>query len=238
MILKLRESFQILKNNFILISFIIFTTATFDIFLDAFDIYKLLGDSHFFKDFFPTSFDSEIFKLLIYVLPPVIMKLLVHLIFNSLSIGSLLYVISNYRKGISVNYIQTIKFALEKWKSVLGSNLLVLIYTLAGLNIVLSTHYFFVEEAVVIENEKISLSRKRSSILTMGRRWSIFYLIIFYIILSLIFSFIKGSFTLPIFESNKVLFAIIIDYFKEFVFSVLYIYKFLFYLEAKEAIKD
>ena len=162
-------------------------------------------------------------------------------IFGPICIGALVYALFQIKSGRPVTYREAIAVGLRKWRSLfvarfvagflMGLGFIALVIP----GIVLAVRYSLLEAAVVIEGQGTSESRARSTVLTKGRRWQIFWTAVVFFIPFMIFSFVLYL-PLGIFESlNTMAVEVLLDCILNIAYAIVQIAIFLFYWEATQA---
>lgn len=233
MINKLKEGFNLLKNNLFLLSFLILTI----------NIVQGFFHNVFYSIF--VSFlgnlieDSEIFKIVTDTSKDFILVMINSVVDSTLYpfyITAILSMLSRAKQGLEVNYFDTVSFSCKK-----GTYLL-LAWFIANIYITLSLmtfliNYVFIDEVIVLENQKIELCRKRSTELSKNLKLEIIYFLVVYFMVFIFSAFLDSALDFYFTGFFKSLTRSILVYATYFIYSLLYSVKYLYYLDAKKVIK-
>ena len=168
------------------------------------------------------------------------MTLLIEAILGPIYIGALVHSLFQIKSGHPVTYTEAVTVGMRKWGWLLAARFVAGILMCLGLvalvipGIVLAVRYSLLDAAVVIEGKGTSESRARSTFLTEGRRWQIFWTAVVFFIAFMVISFLLYL-LLGFFESlNTMAVDVLLDCILDIGYAVLQIVIFLFYWEAKQ----
>jgi hypothetical protein len=105
----------------------------------------------------------------------------VTLVFDPISIGALIYALSRLKSGERPGYFESIAFGFRNWPRLLVVRLLVGIWIGFGLlllvlpGVVLAVRYALTSPVALVEHAGTDKARHRSTELTRGVRWQIFW---------------------------------------------------------------
>lgn len=159
-------------------------------------------------------------------------------IFGPIYIGALLYALFQIKSGRTVTYREAMTVGLRKWGTLFVARLAASLFILLGLialvvpGVVLTVRYSLLDAAVVIENRWPAESRKRSTALTKGRGWPIFWSAVVFFTLFIALSvalYLPLDFIEPL---NTMTVEVMLDCILDIVYAVIQIVMFLFYWEA------
>lgn len=165
----------------------------------------------------------------------------IELIFGPIYIGAMVFALFQIKSGKAVAYREAIAVGFRKWGSLFAARFVAGFLTGLGLvalivpGIMLAVRYSLLDSVVVLEQASIiSNPRERSTELTEGKRWQIFWSAILFYIPFLMLSF---ALYLPLesFESfNIIPVEVALDCLLDIIYAVIQIVIFLFYWEATE----
>ena len=162
-------------------------------------------------------------------------------IFGPLYIGALVHSLYQIKTGRPVTYREAMTVGLKNWGALFGARLVAGFLMGLGLialvipGLILAVRYSLLDAAVIIENKGASESRARSTELTIGCRWQIFWSAIIFAILFMSLSFIVYL-PLGLIESlNTMPIEIVLDCILDIAYAVIQIVIFLFYWESTQA---
>jgi len=165
-------------------------------------------------------------------------------IFGPLYIGALVFALYKIKSGHAVTYKEAIGVGLKNWGSLFAARFVAGLLTILGLiafiipGLALAVRYSMLDEALVLEGKGVSQSRERSTELSAGRRWQIFWSAFLFFIPFAIFSFLIYL-PLTYFESlDHMVTGVILDCILDLVYAVIQIVIFLFYWETTHAERD
>jgi len=113
-------------------------------------------------------------------------------IFGPIYIGALVYAMFQIKSGRAVTYREAMGVGIRKWGSLFAARfaagILILLGSIALVipGIILAVRYSLLDAPVVIEGKGASAARARSTALTIGRRWRIFWAAILFFIVYMI----------------------------------------------------
>ncbi len=161
-------------------------------------------------------------------------------IFGPIYIGALVYALFQIKSGRTVTYKEAIAIGFKKWGSLFAARFVAGI--LIGLGsvalvipgVILAVRYSLLDPAVIIEGRGTSESRARSTELTVGRRWQIFWAAVLFFVpymilctaIDLPLGFIESLDIMPV--------EVVLDCILDIAFAVIQIVLFLFYWEATQ----
>jgi len=160
-------------------------------------------------------------------------------IFGPLYIAALVYALSQIKRGRSVSYKEAMAVGFKKWGLLFGARFVAGIFIALGLvalivpGIILFVRYSLLDGVVVLEEGKLtSNARARSTALTSGRRWQIFWAAILFFPLFAVASFtlyLPLGFIEPL---NIMPVEVVLDCVLDIIYAIIQIVIFLFYWEA------
>lgn len=172
--------------------------------------------------------DFGIFKL----------TMLIDAIFSPIYSGAIIFALFQIKSGRTVTYSQAMAVGLKKWGTLLVARSMAGIYIVFGLlaliipGIILAVRYSLLDAPIIIENMWPSESRGRSTDLSNGKRWQIFWSVIFFFITFFILVFAIYA-PLDFIESlNTMIVEIVLDCMLDIASGILPVVLFLFYWEA------
>ncbi len=219
MFTKFIEAFRLLCQNFRLFAAIIFTVWVPGNLLINFISYNL-----------PEVSESFLMRL----------PMLIETVFGPLYFGALVYALYQIKSGNPVSYREAMSIGSQKWGSLFLARFVAGFLTMLGLiafivpGLMLAVRYSLLDAAVIVEGKGARDSRVRSTELTKGRRWPIFWsaLLFLMVFFSMSFALYLGFALVPLLDN---MFAgTLLDCFLDLVFAIIQIVLFLFYWEATE----
>jgi len=166
------------------------------------------------------------------------LTMLIEGVFGPIYIGALVFALFQIKSGRTVTYKAAMTVGLKKWGALFVARLMASLYIVLGLiavvipGIVLAVRYSLLDAAVIIEDKWPSESRARSTNLTTGRRWQIFWsgvlVFVTFIILSLAIYAPLGF----IESLNTMIVEVILDCLLDIAYAVIHVVIFLFYWES------
>lgn len=223
---KFREAISLLRSNIRLFSLIILTIwLPGNIIINYLDYYVFYGED--FVDLTRVSMSIEG-------------------IFGPIYIGALIYALSRLKQYQVVTYTEAITTGFRNWGRLWWAQFVAgLIITLGFIalivpGIVLTIRYMLIDSAVILEGADASESRKRSSELTAGKGWQIFWAYVLFLFVITIFSFIVYvpvgvMIELGFIEQlSSMIICIVIDCVLDVIYAIIIIVMFLFYWESKD----
>jgi hypothetical protein len=162
-------------------------------------------------------------------------------IFGPIYIGALIYALSRIKSGQTVTYKQAIAVGFKKWGSLFAARFIAGICIVLGLlaliipGIIMTVRYSLLDEVIILEEDRVTTNpRSRSTDLTVGRRWQIFWAgILFYVIFA-VASFVLYL-PLAFIDSFKLMpLEVVLDCILDIAFAVIQIVIFLFYWESTQ----
>ena len=160
MFTKFIEAFRLLCQNFRLFAAIIFTVWVPGNLLINFMSYNL-----------PEVSESFLMRL----------PMMIETVFGPLYFGALVYALYQIKSGNPVSYREAMSIGLQKWGSLFLARFVAGFLTMLGLiafivpGLMLAVRYSLLDAAVIVEGKGVRDSRARSTELTKGRRWAIFW---------------------------------------------------------------
>ena len=165
-------------------------------------------------------------------------------LFGPLYIGALVYSLFRIKSGHAVTYREAISVGLKNWGALVGARFVAGLLMGLGFmalvvpGVILAVRYSLLDAAVIVEGKGTSQSRARSTELSLGRRWQIFWSAILFFILFMIFSIVIYL-PLGFVESLDVMpVEVILDCILDIAYAVIQIVIFLFYWEATQTHHD
>lgn len=159
-------------------------------------------------------------------------------IFGPIYIGALVYALFQIKSGRTVTYQEAIAVGFKKWGPLFAAKFVAGILMGLGLiafvipGVMLAVRYSLVDAAVIVEGKSASASLRRSTELTVGRRWQIFWAGVLFcfpfmslsVAVYLPLAFVESLDIMPV--------AVVLDCGLDMDFALLQIVVFLFYWEA------
>ena len=162
-------------------------------------------------------------------------------IFGPIYIGALIFALFRIKSGHVVTYKEAIGVGLKNWGSLFAARLVAGLLMGLGFialiipGLILAVRYSLLDAAVIIEGKGTSQSRARSTELSIGRCWQIFWSAILFFILLTIFSFVIYLPLGSVESLNIMPVEVILDCIFDIAYAVIQIVIFLFYWEATQA---
>ena len=159
-------------------------------------------------------------------------------IFGPIYIGAMIHVLWKLKNGAHARYWEAIAVGFRNWGRLFAARLVVGIIVMLGFivfvipGIILQVRYALLDSAVVLEGAGAHRATVRSTELTVGRRWQIFFAAILFFVPYLFLSFaIYLPFDLyP--QLDTMATSVVMDCFLDIVYAIVQIVMFLFYWEA------
>ena len=161
-------------------------------------------------------------------------------IFGPIYIGAMIYALAQLKQGQRPTYSEAMTVGFRNWgrlfvaRFVAGLLIGFGIIALIVPGIVLAVRYALLDPAVILEDANVSESRKRSTQLTEGIRWQIFFAaLLFHVAFGVIVIVVATPLAfLP--ELDTMAANVALDCFFDILYSVIQIVMFLYYWEATE----
>nr|WP_143547731.1 hypothetical protein [Rhodopirellula sp. SM50] len=159
-------------------------------------------------------------------------------IFGPIYIGAMIHVLWKLKTGEYVSYSEAIGVGIRNWGRLFAARLVAgLIITLGFIvflipGIVLQVRYALLDSAVVLDGAGAHRATVRSTELTVGMRWQIFFAAILFFVPYLFLSF---AIYLPVDlypQLDTMATSVVMDCFLDIVYAIIQIVMFLFYWEA------
>jgi len=161
------------------------------------------------------------------------------LVFGPICGGALVYALFQIKCGRAVTYREAIAVGFKKWGSLFAARFVAGFLTGLGLlalvipGVVLAVRYSLLDTVVVLEEPGIMKNaRSRSTDLTSGKRWSIFWAAVLFHIPFAILSFVIYLPLDSVEALNSMPVAVLLDCVLDVAYAVIQIILFLFYWEA------
>jgi hypothetical protein len=165
-------------------------------------------------------------------------------IFGPIYIGALVYALFQIKSGRSVTYREAIAIGFKKWGSLFAARFVAGLFIGLGFlallipGIVLLVRYSFLDEVVILEEGRIATNaRSRSTALTVGKSWQIFWSAVLFFIF---FSLLSFAIYLPlgfIDSLNIMPVEVVLDCILDLAYAVIQIVIFLFYWESTQNLR-
>ncbi|WP_145385536.1 hypothetical protein [Stieleria neptunia] len=159
-------------------------------------------------------------------------------IFGPIYIGAMVHVLWKLKTGEYVSYSEAIGVGFRNWGRLFAARLVAgLIVTLGFIvfvipGIVLQVRYALLDSAVVLEGAGAHRAAVRSTELTVGRRWQIFFAAILFFVPYLFLSF-AIYFPVDLYpQLDTMATSVVMDCILDIVYAIIQIVMFLFYWEA------
>jgi hypothetical protein len=161
-------------------------------------------------------------------------------IFGPIYVGALVYALFQIKSGRTVTYKEAIAIGFKRWRSLFAARFVAGILMGLGFialvipGVILAVRYSLLDPAVIIEGRGTSESRARSTELTAGRRWQIFWAAVLFFVAFMILSF---TIYLPLgfIESLDITpVEVVLDCILDIAYAVIQIVIFLFYWESMQ----
>ncbi|QDV84095.1 hypothetical protein TBK1r_30400 [Stieleria magnilauensis] len=159
-------------------------------------------------------------------------------IFGPVYIGAMIHVLWKLKRGEYAGYSEAIGVGIRNWGRLFAARLVAgLIVTLGFLvliipGIVLQVRYALLDSAVVLDDADAHSARVRSTELTVGMRWQIFFAAILFFVP---YMFLSVAIYLPVDfypQLDTMATSVVLDCFLDIVYAIIQIVMFLFYWEA------
>jgi hypothetical protein len=160
-------------------------------------------------------------------------------IFGPVYIGAMVYALSRLKQGQSVSYREAMSVGIKNWGRLFAARFYVGVITALGLialvvpGVVIAVRYALLDCVIILEEGEAGKARDRSSDLTKGRRWQIFWAAVVFFIAFALLSFLlylPQSIAEPL---NVMAYDVVMDCLLDVVYGVIQITMFLYYWEAK-----
>ena len=166
------------------------------------------------------------------------LTMLIEGIFGPIYIGALVFALFQIKSGRTVTYKAAMSVGLKKWGTLFVARLMASLYIVLGLlavvipGTVLAVRYSLLDATVIIEDKWPSESRARSTNLTKGHRWQIFWSVVIFFVTFIILSLAIYA-PLGFIESlNTMTVEVVLDCLLDIAYAALQIVIFLFYWES------
>jgi hypothetical protein len=167
----------------------------------------------------------------------------IEMAFSLISTGALYHSLLQIKSGRSVTYKEAMTVGFKKCQTLYIANLVAGIFICLGFvaliipGFFLMVRYSFIDAVVVIEDKGTKASLARSTELTTGYKWQIFWAFVVFVVSFLILS-IAIELPVELITSLKILpIEIVLDCIRDIAASVMTIVLFLFYWESVQANK-
>lgn len=217
---KFKESFSLLRDNFVLFSALILTVwLPGNLVINYYDHSVYFGHD-----------DRSVFRL----------TNTINTFLGPICVGALLYALGKIKIGEKVTYLQAMGVGIRKWPTIFIGNVLVGVLTLFCLflliipGLIVFVKYQFVESAIIIEGVKATQAMKRSWKLTSRKAMKFLGIWALFIIGYLVLVFIKSLFVELIDTSNNIIINSLLDCILNLGYIPIQILMFLYYWEARE----
>jgi hypothetical protein len=160
-------------------------------------------------------------------------------LFGPIYAGGLIYALSKRMRGERVTYGEAIAVGFRSWGRLFGARWFTAFWVILGLiafiipGVVLQVRYSLLDAVVILEGANGPEARRRSTRLTEGRRWSIFFAGILFFGTFVPFSFAVGLVPDEFEEAQTMWAAVVLDCALDVLATILTIVLFLFYWEAR-----
>ena len=160
-------------------------------------------------------------------------------IFGPIYIGAMVYALARLKEGRDVSYLEAIAVGFKNWGRLFAARFVAGLLIVLGLvalivpGIVLLVRYALLDCVVVLEGAPTTTARARSTLLTAGRRWQIFWAAVVFICAFIALSFLVYFPQSLAEQLNVMAYDVVADCFSDLAFAVIQITMFLFYWEAR-----
>jgi hypothetical protein len=166
------------------------------------------------------------------------LTMFIETIFGPIYIGALVYALFQIKSGRTVTYREAMTVGIKKWGTLLIARLAAGLFILLGLiaivipGMILAVRYSLLDAAVIVEDKWPAESRARSTKLTTGRRWQIFWSAVVFFVTLIVLS-LAMYLPLDFIESLNIMpVGVVLDCTLDIAYAIIQIVIFLFYWES------
>jgi hypothetical protein len=157
-------------------------------------------------------------------------------IFGPIYIGAMVYVLFQIKQNRKVSYKESISVGFKNWGRLFVARWIAGIIIMLGFialiipGIILTIRYAVLDSAVILEGASSSQARSRSVELTKGMRWKIFGILLLFLVIYIVVSFVVY---IPLDFFDHIILSVSLDCILDVIYGISVIILFLIYWEAK-----